>query len=323
LPRNISSVWRFAVCFVLAAVGAVAFAPPAGPPDPIASGVRIAGIRTGGLDAEQARQLVQRAYARPLHFTLGKRTWQVSPARFATQPLVDDAVTKALRADENEAVDVRVAVDKNKVRSYVAELDRRFSRPAVDAEVIGFTGSRPAISSEQWGQSVRRGTMVAAITRTLRTRIRPRLPVVLRPLKPSATRSRFGPVVVIKRDSKRLILFNGTKTVRTFPVATGQAAYPTPTGNFAVADKQRNPWWRPPPDSEWAQGAKPIPPGPGNPLGTRWMGLTAPLVGIHGTPDAASIGYSASHGCIRMYIPDADWLFDHVELGTPVLILPA
>jgi lipoprotein-anchoring transpeptidase ErfK/SrfK len=53
------------------------------------------------------------------------------------------------------------------------------------------------------------------------------------------------------------------------------------------------------------------------------MGLTAPLVGIHGTPDAASIGYSASHGCIRMYIPDADWLFERVDLGTPVLILAA
>jgi hypothetical protein len=316
-------VIRFAVCFVLAAVGAVAFAPPAGPPHPIADGVRIAGIPAGGLDAEQARQLVHRAYDRPLRFRIRERSWQVPTARFATEPLVDDAVTQAMHADENESVDVRVAVDKTRVRSYVAELDRRFSRPAIDAEVTGFSGSRPVISSEQWGQSVRRGTMVAAITRTLRTRIRPRLPVVLRPLKPSVSRGRFGPVIVIKRDSKRLILFNGTRTVRTFPVATGQAAYPTPTGNFEIADMQRNPWWRPPPDSEWARGAEAIPPGPGNPRGTRRMGLTAPLVGIHGTPDAASIGYSASHGCIRMYISDADWLFDHVDLGTPVLILSA
>ena len=60
---------------------------------------------------------------------------------------------------------------------------------------------------------------------------------------------------------------------------------------------------------------------PGNPLGTRWMGISAPYVGIHGTPDAASIGYSASHGCIRMRIPDAEWLFQHVEIGTPVFII--
>ena len=75
---------------------------------------------------------------------------------------------------------------------------------------------------------------------------------------------------------------------------------------------ERNPWWYPPPDAPWAKGAKPIPPGPGNPLGTRWMGLSAPGVGIHGTPDPASLGYSASHGCIRMFIPSAEWLFDHV-----------
>jgi len=85
---------------------------------------------------------------------------------------------------------------------------------------------------------------------------------------------------------------------------------------------QLNPWWRPP-DSPWAKGLSPIPPGPGNPLGTRWMGLSVPGVGIHGTPDDSSIGYSASHGCIRMHIPDAEWVFQHVKLGTPVVIIDA
>ena len=63
------------------------------------------------------------------------------------------------------------------------------------------------------------------------------------------------------------------------------------------------------------------PPGPGNPLGTRWMGLSSPGVGIHGTPESGSIGYSESHGCIRMLIPQAEWLFDHVTVGTPVFIV--
>ena len=109
---------------------------------------------------------------------------------------------------------------------------------------------------------------------------------------------------------------------RKFGVATGQAAYPTPLGNFEIVTKQRDPWWNPP-DSDWAKGAEPIPPGPGNPLGTRWMGLSVPAVGIHGTPDAASIGYSASHGCIRMLVPEAEWLFERVEEGTPVFIVDA
>ena len=72
---------------------------------------------------------------------------------------------------------------------------------------------------------------------------------------------------------------------------------------------------------DWAKGLKPVPPGPSNPLGTRWMGLNAPGVGIHGTDEPTSIGYSASHGCIRMQVPDAEWLFDHVDVGTTVYIV--
>jgi lipoprotein-anchoring transpeptidase ErfK/SrfK len=142
----------------------------------------------------------------------------------------------------------------------------------------------------------------------------------LRAVQPKVGADSFGPIIVIQRGVNRLTLYDGTRVVRTFAVATGQSAYPTPAGWWTIVDMQRNPWWRPP-DSPWAQGAKPIPPGPGNPLGTRWMGLSAPAVGIHGTPDAASIGYSASHGCIRMQIPDAEWLFEHVHVGTNVFIL--
>jgi lipoprotein-anchoring transpeptidase ErfK/SrfK len=109
--------------------------------------------------------------------------------------------------------------------------------------------------------------------------------------------------------------------VRAFAVATGQSIYPTPAGVWSIANKQRDPWWYPPTYDEWAKGLKPVPPGPGNPLGTRWMGLTAPGVGIHGTDADTSIGYSASHGCVRMHVPDAEWLFEHVSVGTPVVIL--
>jgi lipoprotein-anchoring transpeptidase ErfK/SrfK len=129
-------------------------------------------------------------------------------------------------------------------------------------------------------------------------------------------------VIVIRRGSNRLYLYNGVRPWRVFGVATGQSSYPTPLGRWQIVVKWRNPWWYPP-KSPWAQGAKPIPPGPGNPLGTRWMGLSASGVGIHGTPDDASIGYSASHGCIRMHIPDAEWLFNHVRIGTTVFIVSA
>jgi lipoprotein-anchoring transpeptidase ErfK/SrfK len=51
------------------------------------------------------------------------------------------------------------------------------------------------------------------------------------------------------------------------------------------------------------------------------MGISSPGVGMHGTPDDASIGYSASHGCIRMHVPDAEWLYQRIELGTDVYIV--
>jgi lipoprotein-anchoring transpeptidase ErfK/SrfK len=147
------------------------------------------------------------------------------------------------------------------------------------------------------------------------------LRLVQRVLKPKLTRRTFGPVIVIHRALNRLYLYNGARFLRYFQVATGQSAYPTPLGRFSIAVKWKNPWWYPP-ASPWAKGAQPIPPGPGNPLGTRWMGLTAPGVGIHGTPDASSIGYSVSHGCIRMQISQAEWLFNHVNVGTTVFIIP-
>jgi lipoprotein-anchoring transpeptidase ErfK/SrfK len=129
-------------------------------------------------------------------------------------------------------------------------------------------------------------------------------------------------VIVIRRGSNRLLLYNGMRYRRFFAVATGQTQYPTPLGRFTVVVKWRNPWWYPP-NSPWAKGQKPIPPGSDNPLGTRWMGLSAPGVGIHGTPSDSSIGYSVSHGCIRMHIPQAEWLFNHIDVGTTVFIVSA
>jgi lipoprotein-anchoring transpeptidase ErfK/SrfK len=139
-------------------------------------------------------------------------------------------------------------------------------------------------------------------------------------IDPTRTRKTIGPIVVIDRSANTLVLYDGARKVRAFRVATGSPYYPTPSGTWRIVDKQLWPTWYPP-ASDWAKGLKPVPPGPGNPLGTRWMGLNAYAVGIHGTPDAASIGYSASHGCIRMQVWEAEWLFDRVRLGTPVVIV--
>jgi lipoprotein-anchoring transpeptidase ErfK/SrfK len=163
--------------------------------------------------------------------------------------------------------------------------------------------------------------MRAALSQLLRDGTRAPLRLLTHTVTARRTVAHFGPVIVVTRGANTLRLYNGRTLVRTFPVATGQAIYPTPAGVWRIMNKQRNPWWYPPTYDSWAKGLKPVPPGPSNPLGTRWMGLSAPGVGIHGTDAPTSIGYSASHGCVRMHVPDAEWLFEHVSVGTPVVIL--
>jgi lipoprotein-anchoring transpeptidase ErfK/SrfK len=126
-------------------------------------------------------------------------------------------------------------------------------------------------------------------------------------------------LVIIRSDVHRLYFYRGARPIRVFTVATGGMWTPTPRGRFRIINKYRHPWWYPP-NSSWAKHLDPIPPGPDNPLGTRWMGLSVPGVGIHGTPYPASVGYSISHGCVRMKKRDAESLFRLVRVGTRVWI---
>ncbi|MEW6281559.1 MAG: L,D-transpeptidase family protein [Candidatus Eremiobacterota bacterium] len=134
-----------------------------------------------------------------------------------------------------------------------------------------------------------------------------------------ATLAELGPRIVVYLDDFSLELVENGRVVCRYDIAHGQPAYPTPRGEFHVADMVENPTWLPP-DSAWAREAKAIPPGPDNPLGTRWIGLNSHVVGIHGTNSEGSIGSRASHGCIRMRVADVEDLYSRVNLGVPVSI---
>jgi lipoprotein-anchoring transpeptidase ErfK/SrfK len=212
-----------------------------------------------------------------------------------------------------------VILNRRGAQRYLATVAKRFDHPPVDSQLT-LRNLRPLVTGEQAGRTLRQSNAMNAIFTALVTNTRPDVKLQFTAVKPAVTRASYGPVIVIRRGSNRLYLYQGMRFVRMFGVATGQSVYPTPLGRWHIVVKSRNPWWYPP-NSAWAAGEKPVPPGPGNPLGTRWMGLSASGVGIHGTPDDASIGYSASHGCIRMHIPDAEWLFNHVTVGTTVFIV--
>jgi lipoprotein-anchoring transpeptidase ErfK/SrfK len=313
---------RLAITVLVLAALAPVLSGDAAPPVLIAPGVTLAGMPVGGMSNEQAQAALLPAFAKPVRLVYGDRRWRIVPARFGAKVTISEGVAEALSAPADSAVALTPEVDEQEVHTFVRALDKRISYPAKDAELKGLKGLRPQFTPDRAGVQVLRQLTAQRIVRALQSPQIRRIRVATKVVEPERTVLKFGPVIVIRRGANELRYYQGAKLVRRFGVATGQAIYPTPTGTFSVVDMQLNPWWRPP-DSDWAKGLKPIPPGPGNPLGTRWMGLSAPGVGIHGTPDDTSIGYSASHGCIRMHIPDAEWLFHHVKLGTPVVITDA
>jgi len=127
--------------------------------------------------------------------------------------------------------------------------------------------------------------------------------------------------IVVNISQRKLRLIRNGRVWKTYRIAVGTPSHPTPTGDYEVNDKQVDPAWYPP-DSPWAAELETIPPGPGNPLGTRWIGTTAPAIGIHGTYADSSIGSAASHGCMRMHIPEVEELFEQVSIGMTVSIRP-
>jgi lipoprotein-anchoring transpeptidase ErfK/SrfK len=304
---------------------AVLVCAPARAADPVPAGVVPEGVTigttaVGGLTPEAAAERVRAEYALPLVLTYGTFVFEANPEMLAA-PAIQPAVQQALVAAPSTSVPLEVTVRRAALRSYVREVADRFARKPVDARLF-LRKLRPWIAREQAGREINRTAAEAAVTAALQAGRRGPLALKPKVLNPVVTRTNFGPVIVIRRGSNALYVYRGMRYVRRFGVATGQSRYPTPLGRFRVVVKWKNPWWYPP-DSDWAEGQEPVPPGPGNPLGTRWMGISSPGVGIHGTPEPGSIGYSVSHGCIRMRISDAEWLFDRVAVGTTVFIVSA
>ncbi|MBW1918166.1 MAG: L,D-transpeptidase family protein [Deltaproteobacteria bacterium] len=133
--------------------------------------------------------------------------------------------------------------------------------------------------------------------------------------------------LVINIPELRLYRFDQGNFQRHYTLAVGRRTWQTPTGEFEIINKVRNPTWLVPPSIQREMAANgrevltSVPPGPKNPLGSYWLATSAPGVGIHATPRPWTVGHFASHGCIRMLAEEIAELFEHVEIGTPVKII--
>jgi lipoprotein-anchoring transpeptidase ErfK/SrfK len=130
----------------------------------------------------------------------------------------------------------------------------------------------------------------------------------------------YGTYVLVSRETFTLRLYKSLKLVKTYRIAVGRAGLETPAGEYTINDKQIDPSWHVP-NSPWAGAlaGRIIPPGPADPIKARWLGFFDGA-GIHGTVDTWSIGTAASHGCIRMTIPDVEDLYPRVPLNSPIYV---
>ena len=310
-------------------------APPPAPapaPEPtIQPGVGAAGVDLSGLTVAQATQkldaeLRPRLEA-PLVLVTGGRRWILS-AKASKLKLDSERTAKRALYSQVAPAQVPVAVSHSRlaVRAFLAEVRKRVARAPRDA-TARITLRRVRIRASRFGRTLAVGPAARTIDKALDDavaaprEVRKPLVKVRAKINYNDARRLYYTVITVDKAHFRLRLFKNLRVARSYGVAVGQPAYPTPSGLFRIVSKQVNPTWSVP-NSPWAGelGGTTVAGGSAaNPLKARWMGIVNG-VGIHGTGEDWSIGQRASHGCIRMHVWDVVALYGRVPVGTPVLI---
>jgi lipoprotein-anchoring transpeptidase ErfK/SrfK len=306
----------------------------------ILPGVTVENVDVGGMNrTEAARALapsVQGFLAHPIVITAGKKEWTLTAAQLGVKVDAQEAVTRALSVSDSlgwpsrvyhrllgrpVAASVRLpyTVDPTVVTQFAQRMSKEVFIGSQDAK-IDFVDGKLVLQHAQVGRRISQQKAAGALLEALKSGSGT-VSVPVKKSRPKVTDKNIGKVIVIRLSQERLYLYNQMKLEKTYSVATGQPIYPTPTGHFEIITKEVDPTWINPARDTWGKDEPPkIGPGPGNPLGTRAMALSAPGILIHGTPEDWSIGHAASHGCIRMHMWDVEQLFTLVTVGTPVII---
>jgi len=311
----------------------------------IAHGVRVGGIDVGGMGAGAARAKLERVLLarlrRPVVATYEGRRIVLSAQRAGVAVNVDGAVDQALARSRSGSffarvgreiggggvhadVQPRVVYSALAVDHFVAQVGDAFDRAPRDASLAFATTSLKPVTG-QAGVTVQRAQLRRAIVHALTTADAPHTVAVhARTVQPRVTTAqlaaRYPTVITVDRANFRLHLWKHLRIVKTYVIAVGRAGLETPAGVYTINDKQVNPSWHVP-NSTWAGklAGRVIPPGPQDPIKARWMGIYDGA-GIHGTDELSSLGSAASHGCIRMAIPDVIDLYNRTPMGTTVYI---
>jgi lipoprotein-anchoring transpeptidase ErfK/SrfK len=315
--------------------------------DKIAPGIAIGGVPVGRLTDAQARAKVQDALHEPLNQDVvvraGDHRYTLAAARLHRHVdvawLVSEAVamshrggivTRTLHALKGTPVhaNLPIAVDFSKaaVTRLAAHVGEQLDQQPVDATV---TPQASGLEQTAGHDGVRvakaplRKRLDAALAKPVAVKsVRARLVPVHPKVSTADLADKYPSYIIVDRKHFTLRLYRHLKLDSTYPIAVGRQGLETPAGLYDVQWRQVNPSWYVP-NSPWAGklAGKTIPPGPDDPIKARWMAFNGGA-GIHGIDPSeySSIGHTASHGCVRMRIPDVIDVYDKTAVGTPVFV---
>jgi lipoprotein-anchoring transpeptidase ErfK/SrfK len=339
---QIAVVFLIAV-MLLAAVGAYAW--DSSRSDEIAEGVTIGGVDIGGMTADEATKAVESELVDPLRkkvtVTYDGVKYQLSPEKLEVDSDVDGMVDQALEESQDGglptrvwryatggevdvAISPQVSYSSKAIDEFIAEVTEQVDRPAADATIEPTSVSLEGVAGHDGvavDESALRRRIESVVQRTSHRTVSVPVDTIAPEVTKDELAARYPTYLTVDQSSFTLTLWKDLEVAKKYTVAVGQPAYPTPTGLYSIQSKQVDPVWSVP-NSDWAgelagtvvQGGTAE-----NPLKARWMGITDGA-GIHGTDDVASLGSAASHGCVRMAVPDVEELYDQVPVGTPVYI---
>jgi lipoprotein-anchoring transpeptidase ErfK/SrfK len=313
--------------------------------DEIAEGVRIADVDVSGLGAAEAREQVHDSVVKPLEkpvtVTFDGKRYVLSPEKLSISADINSMVDEAFEVSREgslpsrvwryatgeeleETIEPTVSYDEEAIDQFIATIAEDVNRESVDASIEPSPASLNVVPGEP-GRTLEADELRTQVEKAVQSPGGRTMAAQVTEVQPSVTKeevaAEYPTYLTVDRSSFQLRLFQGLELTKTYTVAIGAAGFDTPVGVYNIQSKAVDPAWNVP-NSGWAGDlAGTVVPGgtPENPLKARWMGIFDGA-GIHGTDDVGSLGTAASHGCVRMAVPDVIELYDQVDVGTPIYI---
>ena len=348
-PYNLARVGRKAsillgvVALLLIAVAVSAYAWDASREDQIAEGIRIGNVDVGGMSSGEARRAVQRQVVEPLErpvtVTYDGIKYVLHPEHLDVRADVAATVDAALEASReaslpsrvwrdvtggevDETIQPQITYSSEAVDNFIANVAAEINHEPVNATIEPTPTSLNAVPGEV-GLMLREDELRQQVEAAIRSPDGRKLAAQVEEVQPEVTTddlaAQYPTYLTVDRSGFQLRLWQNLELTKTYPIAVGAVGWETPAGVYNIENMAVDPAWSVP---EWGGelAGQVIPGGsPENPLKERWMGIYDGA-GIHGTDDIGSLGTAASHGCIRMAIPEVIELYDQVQVGSPIYI---